>query len=102
MRNSTSQVRFVGIFNLFPNRLKRFVLLSTFDFMVLPMIAYPIRYSKNTSLASRLNGYMYSNGKNLAVALFILMANHLSKVTLQLLCVKNIPCRVASLINIFN
>ena len=29
------------------------------------------------SLASRLNGYMYSNGKSLNVALFILMANHL-------------------------
>ena len=30
------------------------------------------------SLASRLNGYMYSNGKSLNVALFILMANHLA------------------------
>ena len=29
------------------------------------------------SLASRLNGYIYSNGKSLNVALFILMANHL-------------------------
>ena len=28
-----------------------------------------------SSLASRLNGYIYSNGKNLNVALFILMAN---------------------------
>ena len=28
------------------------------------------------SLASRLNGYMYSNGKSHNVALFILMANH--------------------------
>ena len=28
-----------------------------------------------TSLASRLNGYMYSYGKSLNVALFILMAN---------------------------
>ena len=28
-----------------------------------------------TSLASRLNGYMYSNGKSLNMALFILMAN---------------------------
>ena len=55
------------------------------------------------SLAFRLNGYMYSNGKSLNVALFILMANHFfSRVTLQLLGVKNIPCRVASLINIFN
>ena len=31
-----------------------------------------------TCLASRLNGYMYSNGKRLNVALFILMANHLA------------------------
>ena len=30
-----------------------------------------------SSLASRLNGYMYSNGKSLNMALFILMANHL-------------------------
>ena len=55
------------------------------------------------SLASRLNGYMYSNGKSLNVAHFILMANHLSfvsRVTLQLLGVKIIPCRVASLIDI--
>ena len=29
------------------------------------------------SLASRLNGYMYSNGKSLNMALFIVMANHL-------------------------
>ena len=55
----------------------------------------------STSLASRLNGYMYSNGKSLNMALFILMAN-CSRVTLQLLGVKNIPCRVASLLNIFN
>ena len=30
------------------------------------------------SLASRLNGYMHSNGTSLNVALFILMANHLA------------------------
>ena len=43
---------------------------------------------QKASLASRLNGYMYSNGKSLNVALFILMANHCSRVTLQLLGVK--------------
>ena len=32
-------------------------------------------YTQYTSLASRLNGYMYSNGKSLNVALFILMAD---------------------------
>ena len=54
-----------------------------------------------SSLASRLNGYMYTNGTSLNVALFILMANHfVSRITLQLLCVKIIPCRVASLIDI--
>ena len=37
---------------------------------------------------------MYSNGKSLIVTFFILMANHL------LLGVKNIPCRVDSLIDI--
>ena len=53
------------------------------------------------SLASRLNGYMFTNGKSLNVALFILMANHfVSRITLQLLGVKIIPCRVASLIDI--
>ena len=30
------------------------------------------------SLASRLNGYMYSNGTSLNLALLILMANHLA------------------------
>ena len=34
--------------------------------------------SRKYSLASRLNGYMYSNGKSLNMALFILMANHLA------------------------
>ena len=49
---------------------------------------------------------MYSNGTSLNVALFILMANHLFcfydnfRITLQLLGVKIIPCRVASLIDI--
>ena len=53
------------------------------------------------SLASRLNGYMYSNDTSLNVALFSLMANHfVSRITLQLLGVKIIPCRVASLIDI--
>ena len=52
---------------------------------------------RKPSLASRLNGYMYSNGKSLNMALFILMAN-----LCNYLGVKNIPCRVASLINIFN
>ena len=46
------------------------------------------RVSSLYSLASRLNGYMYSNGKSLNVALFMLMANHCSRVTLQLLGVK--------------
>ena len=55
----------------------------------------------NYSLASRLNGYMYSNRTSLNVALFILMANLDSRITLQLLGVKTIPCRVASLIEIF-
>ena len=36
-------------------------------------------FIRRGSLASRLNGYMYSNGKSLNVALFILMANHLLK-----------------------
>ena len=41
------------------------------------------------NLASRLNGYMYSNGTSLNVALFILMANHfVSRITLQLLGIK--------------
>ena len=35
-------------------------------------------FSASISLASRLNGYMYSNDKSLNVALFILMANHLA------------------------
>ena len=53
------------------------------------------------SLASGLNGYMFTNCKSLNVALFILMANHfVSRITLQLLGVKIIPCRVASLIDI--
>ena len=47
---------------------------------------------------------MYSNGSSLNLALFILMANHLlpfvSRITLQLLGVKLIPCRVVSLIDI--
>ena len=49
-------------------------------------------YWYTISLASRLNGYMYSNGKSLEMALFILMV--------QLLGVKIIPCRVAFLIGI--
>ena len=54
-----------------------------------------------SSLSSRLNGYMYSNDTSLGVALFILMANHfVSRITLQLLDVKIIPYRVASLIDI--
>ena len=53
-------------------------------------ITFPSK--RMSSLASRLS---------LNVALFILMANHFcSRVTLQLLCVKNIPCRVASFIDI--
>ena len=43
-----------------------------------PQTKLNIYCSRNYSLASRLNGYMYSNGKSLNVALFILMANHLA------------------------
>ena len=35
------------------------------------------KHRLNPSLASRLNGYMYSNGTSLNLALFILMVNHL-------------------------
>ena len=53
------------------------------------------------SLASSLNGYMYSNCTSLNVAVFILMANHfVPTITLQLLGVKIIPCGVASLFDI--
>ena len=53
------------------------------------------------SLPSRLNGYMYSNGTSLNLALFILISIHfICRITLQLLVVKIIPCRVASLIDI--
>ena len=41
----------------------------------------------SVSLASRLNGYMYSNGTSLNVALFTFVA----RITLQLLGVKIIP-----------
>ena len=55
-------------------------------------------HSSIYSLASRLNGYMYSNGTSLNLAVFILMANHfVCRITLQLLGVKIIPCRVAFL-----
>ena len=54
-----------------------------------------------SSLASSLNGYMYSNCTSLNVAVFILMANHfVPRITLQLLGVKIIPCGVASLFDI--
>ena len=64
----------------------------------------PVLNSDNSSclssLTSRLNGYMYSNGTSLNMALFVLMANHFySRITLQLLGVDIIPCRVASLID---
>ena len=53
------------------------------------------------SLAIRLNNYMYSNGTSLNLGLFILMTSHLvCRITMQLLGMKIIPCRVASLIDI--
>ena len=52
-----------------------------FRFLYLPEITN-LKTSKSNgsivfSLASRLNGYMYSTGTSLNVALFILTANHL-------------------------
>ena len=55
-------------------------------------------YKSCPSPASRLNGYMYSNGTSLNVALLILMAT----IFVSRIGVKIIPCRVASLIDIVN
>ena len=59
--------------NLFSsNEINRFF----FFFFALHFFANDL-YTGSISLASRLNGYMYSNGTSLNLALFILMANHL-------------------------
>ena len=65
------------------------------------VIVFP-KCCANVSLAARLNGYMYSNGSSLNLALFHSDGQPfiVCRITLQLLGVKIIPCRVVSLIDI--